>query len=367
MRLQLPEADEDSTTRRLVRGHDAVEARPPSWVAHAIQGIVRHLDGESQDFSRLPLDLSGVAPFARRVYASARATKAGQTITYGELSLLAGAPGAARAVGRVLGANPFGLVVPCHRVVGAGGRIGGFSAHGGRAIKAKLLALEGADVPAGSAPTGRADRLGFDVEHALRHLRNVDRSLGALIDEVGPLRLDVKKTSSAFAALAEAIVYQQLTGKAAATIFGRVKALYPKRRFPLPNDLIETPDRSLRGAGLSRSKALALKDLAGKVIDGTVPSVRALRRMEDEHVVEKLTVVRGVGRWTAQMFLIFRLGRPDVLPVDDYGLRKGFGVAFGRRSLPTPDEVTARGERWRPYRTVAARYLWRAVERARAR
>ena len=200
-------------------------------------------------------------------------------------------------------------------------------------------------------------------EDALRHLRSSDRRLGALIDRIGPFRLEARKASSTYAVLGEAIVHQQLTGRAAATILGRVKALGPgPRRFPSPAGLLAMPDETLRGAGLSRAKVSALKDLARKILDGTVPAPAALRRLEDEQVIERLTEVRGVGRWTAEMFLIFRLGRLDVLPVHDYGLRKGFALAFGTRSLPAPTQIATRGERWRPYRTVAAWYLWRALD-----
>ena len=200
-------------------------------------------------------------------------------------------------------------------------------------------------------------------EEALLHLRGVDRRLAALIDRVGPYRLTVKKTSSTFAALGEAIVYQQLTSRAAATIVGRVQALTDgPRRFPAPAQVLAMPDEVLRGAGLSRAKVAALKDLSRKIVDGVVPTPAALRRLEDEQIVERLTQVRGVGRWTAEMFLIFRLGRLDVLPSQDYGVRKGFAVAFRTRGLPTPAQITNRGERWRPYRTVAAWYLWRALD-----
>lgn len=142
VRVQLPGADA-AATRRLVHESGAVEAKPPAWVAQAIQQMVEHLSGQAQDFSGLPLDLNGISSFAQRVYAAARRTKAGQTITYGELATLAGAPGGGRAVGRALGTNPLALVVPCHRVIATSRRIGGFSAHGGAATKLKLLALEG--------------------------------------------------------------------------------------------------------------------------------------------------------------------------------------------------------------------------------
>ena len=165
-----------------------------------------------------------------------------------------------------------------------------------------------------------------------------------------------------FDALAESIAYQQLTGKAAATIFGRVRALYPKRKWLDPKQLLATPDETLRAAGLSRAKTAALKDLAAKTIDGTVPSGRALLRMTDDEIITRLTAVRGIGRWTVEMLLLFDLGRPDVWPVDDYGVRKGFAKTFRRRELPTPKQLMKLGEKWRPYRSVAAWYFWRALD-----
>jgi len=165
-----------------------------------------------------------------------------------------------------------------------------------------------------------------------------------------------------FEALAESIAYQQLSGKAAATIWGRVRALYPRRKYLDPKLILQTPDETLRAAGLSRSKIAALKDLAAKTIDGTVPSSRALGRMSDDEIIARLIAVRGIGRWTVEMLLLFDLGRPDVWPVDDYGVRKGFAKTFGRRKLPTPKELMKFGEKWRPYRSVAAWYFWRALD-----
>jgi DNA-3-methyladenine glycosylase II len=167
-----------------------------------------------------------------------------------------------------------------------------------------------------------------------------------------------------FDALAESIAYQQLSGKAAATIFGRVRALYPKRKWLDPEQLLATPDETLRAAGLSRAKTAALKDLAAKTIDGTVPAGRALIRMSDDEIITRLTAVRGIGRWTVEMLLLFDLGRPDVWPVDDYGVRKGFAKTFGRRKLPTPKQLLKFGEKWRPYRSMAAWYFWRALDTA---
>jgi DNA-3-methyladenine glycosylase II len=165
-----------------------------------------------------------------------------------------------------------------------------------------------------------------------------------------------------FDALAESIAYQQLNGKAAATIWGRVRALYPRRKYLDPKLILRTSDETLRAAGLSRSKVAALKDLAAKTIDGTVPSAGALAKMSDEEIIERLVSVRGIGRWTVEMLLLFDLGRPDVWPVHDYGVRKGFAKTFRRRKLPTPKQLMKLGEKWRPYRSTAAWYFWRALD-----
>lgn len=198
---------------------------------------------------------------------------------------------------------------------------------------------------------------------ALDHLRAADPELGRLIDAVGPFELVPDTAPTAFAALAEAIVYQQLTGRAAATIFGRLCALFPgDGGCPSPEQLLGASEELLRSAGLSRGKQLALQDLARRTLDGTVAPLAELRAMEDETIIERLSAVRGIGRWTAEMFLIFRLGRADVLPVGDYGLRRGYALTFGLPSPPPPAEVAERGGRWAPYRTVASWYLWRAAD-----
>jgi len=178
------------------------------------------------------------------------------------------------------------------------------------------------------------------------------------------LRYSVKpgKLIRPFDALAESIAYQQLSGKAAATIWKRVRALYPRRKYLDPKQILETPDEMLRAAGLSRSKVAAVKDLAAKAIDGTVPSAHRLARMSDEEIIARLITVRGIGRWTVEMLLLFDLGRPDVWPVDDYGVRKGFAKTFGKRKLPKPKQLMKLGEKWRPHRSVAAWYLWRALD-----
>jgi len=359
--VQLPEARASETRARLLRrAPEAREAAPPLVVQGALDGISALLRGERRDLSGVPLDVSRVPPFHQRVYDAARGIPAGATLTYGEVATKIGAPGEARAVGQALARNPFAIVVPCHRVLAAGGRLGGFSANGGVATKLRLLTLEGA-LPAG--PPGLFDAepaLGFDAEAAVAALREADAALARVIDRVGPFRLELKRTPSTFAALSEAIVHQQLSGRAAATIFARVCALFP-RGAPAAEAILRMPDAKLRGAGLSAAKLLALRDLAGRERAGEVPSLRELRALDDETIVARLAAVRGIGRWTAQMLLIFRLGRPDVLPCEDFGIRKGLALALRKRAFPAPAEVAERGERWRPWRTVASWYLWQAT------
>jgi DNA-3-methyladenine glycosylase II len=202
----------------------------------------------------------------------------------------------------------------------------------------------------------------YDRNAAVHHLRTADPVLGRLTESVGPFRLEVNLVQSPFAALAESIVYQQLTGKAAATIHGRLVALGRPRRRLRPEDVVGFSEEQLRGAGLSRAKTVALKDLAAKTLDGVVPTMARLQRMHDEEIIERLTSIRGIGRWTVEMLLIFRLGRPDILPVTDYGVQKGFKLAFGKRKLPKPAQLARYGQRWAPYRSVAAWYLWRALD-----
>ena len=197
---------------------------------------------------------------------------------------------------------------------------------------------------------------------ASRKLARTDPILGRLIQRVGPMTLKPSPRQTPYQALVEAVVYQQLTGKAAATILGRVIALFPGRKFPPPESVLEMHDASYRTAGLSGAKTKAIKDIAQKKLDGIVPSSHSISKMSDVEIIDRLTTIHGVGPWTVEMLLIFKLGRPDVLPSGDYGVRKGFAKVYGRTTLPTPKELLTFGERWRPYRTAAAWYLWRALE-----
>jgi DNA-3-methyladenine glycosylase II len=218
----------------------------------------------------------------------------------------------------------------------------------------------------------------YDIDAAIQHLTAADPKLGELIRRAGPFTMRLKSAHSPFESLLESIVYQQLNGRAAATILGRVLAL-SGGFHPSPQALLDTPDEQLRGAGLSQNKMLAIRDLAAKTIDGTVPTLAQVRRMSDADIIAHLIQVRGIGQWTVEMFLMFRLGRPDILPVTDYGVRKGFHLTFQRRNafthaqfggnkpvaaedLPKPEVMTRRAKAWGPWRSVASWYLWRACD-----
>lgn len=201
--------------------------------------------------------------------------------------------------------------------------------------------------------------LEYDPALALRHLRR-DPAMRAFVRHAGPFTLVPRRPAAPFPALMRAIVYQQLSGKAAATIHGRVLDLFPGRGHPPPAALLEIDESQLRAAGLSRNKVLAVRDLAARVEDGTVPSLRRLRGMDDEEIVARLTTVRGIGRWTVEMLLIFTLGRPDVLPLNDLGVLRGFARLYGGEANAA--RLAEQGEAWRPYRSVASWYLWRAAD-----
>jgi DNA-3-methyladenine glycosylase II len=211
-----------------------------------------------------------------------------------------------------------------------------------------------------------AEKLPLPFDHVAAHefLSRTDKRLARVIERTGAFQFKLDECESVYESLLEAIAYQSISGKAAAKIFDRIKALGLNGVCPTPEEIVSTPVRKLRKAGLSKAKALAMKDLAQKTIEGVVPTLEAAGKMSDEELVERLISVRGIGAWTVEMFLIFRLGRPDVLPIHDYGVQKGFAITYGKRKIPKPKELLEFGERWRPWRTVASWYMWRAVHLA---
>jgi DNA-3-methyladenine glycosylase II len=196
------------------------------------------------------------------------------------------------------------------------------------------------------------------------HLADRDPVMARLIREIGRCEIKPRPHRSPFESLVRAVAHQQLNGTAAETILGRFLALFPKKRFPSPKDLESVTDEAIRAAGFSYAKIAAIRDIAEKAKAGRIPGSRKIVALSDEEIVERLTECRGIGRWSVEMLLIFKLGRPDILPVDDFGVRNGFRHAYGRPEMPRPKELMEIGERWRPYRTTASWYLWRAADRA---
>ncbi len=199
---------------------------------------------------------------------------------------------------------------------------------------------------------------------AYKHLAK-DPVMRRLIREHGSCELEPETRGAPFQTLLQAVAHQQLNGTAANTILSRFKKLFPHRKFPRPEDLAVVTDAQIRACGFSIAKIKSIRDLAAKTLDGVVPMSRQIAKLSDDEIVTRLTEVRGVGRWTVEMLLIFHLGRPDVLPADDFGVRNGFRHAYQKRDLPAVKELLAFGERWRPHRTTAAWYLWCAADAVR--
>jgi len=200
---------------------------------------------------------------------------------------------------------------------------------------------------------------------ALKHLSAVDPVMRRLIREVGPCRLEPEPWRSPFQSLVQAVAHQQLNGTAANTILTRFKKLFPQRRFPQPEDLANVTDEQIRACGFSFAKIKALRDIAEKTLSGVVPTSRQIVKLSDDEIIARLTEVRGVGRWTVEMLLIFQLGRENVLPADDFGVRNGFRLAYRKREMPKPKALLKFGQKWRPHGTTAAWYLWRAADAAK--
>ena len=185
--------------------------------------------------------------------------------------------------------------------------------------------------------------------------------MAQLIERIGPVTLKPRRLAP-FQSLVQAIIYQQLSGKAAETILGRFRELFGNGQFPTPEQVLKVEPERLRSAGLSKPKANYIQGVGAHAVAGRLPTLTACDQLTDAEIIERLTEIKGVGRWTAEMFLMFNLGRPDVLPVHDLGVRKGFQIAYGKRKLPQPESLERLGAKWKPYRSTAAWYLWRAVD-----
>jgi DNA-3-methyladenine glycosylase II len=200
---------------------------------------------------------------------------------------------------------------------------------------------------------------------ALKHLSAVDPVMRKLIREVGACKLEPEMRRPPFQSLVQAVAHQQLNGTAANTILTRFKKLFPRRKFPRPEDLAKVTDEQIRACGFSFAKIKAIRDIAEKTLSGVVPTSRQIVKLSDDEIIARLTEVRGVGRWTVEMLLIFQLGRENVLPAGDFGVRNGFRLAYKKREMPTPKALLKFGKRWHPHATTAAWFLWRAADAAK--
>ncbi len=349
-RLEIGAPSDEATLALLQQYYpDMPVTRPaPAAVRETVARLKAQLKGAPDTLQDVPVDLAKSSEFSRQVLRQLRRVKPGKVITYGQLAVKCKRPGAARAVGRIMGANPVPIIVPCHRCVGADGSLTGFSAGGGTDLKARLLHREGYI---------------RNAEHAagLAHLQKVDKKIGRVIKLVGPYLAVPDKPGPPYDTLVRAIVHQQLSVKAGRTIAGRVRDLTPGATFPTPDEMLALDPQTLRACGLSNAKTGFVRDLATRVADGRL-DLKSLRRLDDDAVIAKLTEVKGIGVWSAHMHLIFHLGRLDVLPVGDLGVQMAAAKLYGLAEYATPAQLTELAEKWRPYRSLGSWYLWRALD-----
>lgn len=354
----LPETTPERIQRELqsTTGTKKSAVTLPVWIRGLVQQVKLHAKGKLQDFSAVPVDVSFATDFMQAVYAAAQKIPPGSVVSYAQLAERLGNPSAVRAVGTALGKNPIPLIIPCHRIITTAGKIGGFSANGGIAAKEILLACEGVNLVKPRVLTTAAQwRAG--VQHLQR-----DKQLAKIIKQVGVFPFAPEQNAEPLQVFISAIVSQQLSTKVAATILKRVNALIEKKGKPCAKKILATDDEVLRGAGLSYMKVSYLKDLAQHCVDGKFPTLEQVRRLSDEQIIKQFTQIKGVGRWTVEMYLIFDLGRADVFPADDYGIRKAIAKLHGLAELPPAKQMAQYAEQWKPYRSVASLYLWRWLD-----
>lgn len=365
-RLYLPQDSRTELRQKILRdNNNTYYAQPNPKIASLIRQIKNYFSGKAFNFVGFEYDLRQVNEFARQVLAELVKVPPGRTVSYGELAHRAGKARAARAVGRAVANNPVPLLIPCHRVIKSDGSPGGFSGAGGCEQKLKMLEIEGVKIRKAEKPKKcikSAKTYSEIVRTGVKKLCKADPEMAIWIKKLPPFELNLDNKITSFQALLEAIVYQQLTGKAAGTIYTRLLQLFGCSESVSPLDIIRAQDSELRKSGLSGPKILAIRDLAEKTQAGLIPEFATLEEMSDAEIIQCLTRVRGIGRWTAEMLLIFRLGRLDVLAADDYGLKKGFAVLRKLQQLPSSKQLQEEGKCWSPYRTIASWYLWRIAD-----
>ncbi len=342
--------DAEATTQELAQAFPNLPKvrRVQGDMTLLVKRIKAVMRGSGDNFLDVPVDLSGQGEFSLAVLKRLRKVLAPKVVTYGELAAHCGKPKAARAVGRIMGANPVPLIVPCHRCLGKDGSMTGFSTEGGIDLKARMLFREGYVA---------------NQEHAagLDHLRKVDPVMRKIIKVVGPYRALPDKPRPAWDTLVTAIVHQQLSVKAGRTIAGRVQDLSPGSGFPTPAEVLDMKHQDLRAAGLSNQKVSYIQDLARKVEESSL-KLNSLRRMDDEAVIQELIKVRGIGRWSAHMHLIFHLGRLDILPTGDLGIQIAAARFYGFEEYATVAQLEEIGAKWAPYRSMGSWYLWQGLD-----
>lgn len=363
--LFLPEMCLKSHRQRVMHAlPGSAEQKSPSFYLPLIRQIKAYFNGKVSDFGQWSIELDGQPVFYRQVFETLRTIPAGRILSYKDLAEKCGNHSAARAVGQAVRNNPLPLIIPCHRVICSDGRLGGFTAAEGLQLKIRMLEIEGLEVISADRPFIRPpmNLSEISISNAVEELSEKDRELGIFIRSAPVFNLRPDAMNSPFQALLEAIVYQQLTGKAAATIFSRLLAVFGKTRSVSPLDIIRAGDPELRAAGLSGAKIAAARDLAEFAASGQLPSLEELQKMHNADIISTLTQIRGIGRWTVEMLLIFKLGRADIVAADDYGLRKGLAAIRGMQKLPSPAILLEQSKKWKPYGTIASWYLWRAAE-----
>ena len=365
--LTLPTKNKKSMLATIASKYkDATFKEPNGLILSYIEEIQKYFLNKEYDFSKIKISLKNSPIFYKKVYKKLMKVKRGQTISYKTLSELASCINGARAVGQAVKRNPIPLLIPCHRVINSDTTIGAFSGLGGVRTKIKMLELEKVRIIKQKIPR-LALPLNFSeikISEALSYLIKSDIALGRSIKKIGNFALKVNKFQTPFIALLEAIVYQQLTGKAASTIFQRLLKIFGRNGVIRPFDIIRAEDSEIKAAGLSTNKTIAIKDLAEKALSGEIPTMSKLTKMQNEEIIYRLSQIKGIGRWTVEMFLIFRLGRADILAKDDYGLQKGLAIAYNLTQIPKPGNLEKIGLKWKPYRSIASWYLWQLANNA---
>jgi AraC family transcriptional regulator of adaptative response/methylated-DNA-[protein]-cysteine methyltransferase len=299
----------------------------------------------------LPLDIRGTA-FQQRVWQALRTIPPGSIVSYTDVAEHLGIPKSVRAVASACAANTLAVAIPCHRVLRSDGALSGY--RWGLERKQSLLQRE------------FKPQLPEHLRNpATEHLAACDPAWFALINKVGLCRMEQKSEREPYQALVRSVAYQQIHGRAAAAILGRFIALFPGQDFPDPAAVLKVDDATMRACGFSASKTATIREIAQKTLDGVVPSRAEAEKLSDDELIARLTSLRGVGRWTVEMLLMFSLAREDVLPIDDFGVREGWKVIKGLERQPKPKELGEVGLAWAPHRSTAAWYLWRAADLAR--